>query len=114
VPVEQLSLHVHDTRGLGVANVVAAFEAGIRRFDGSVGGIGGCPFAPRATGNVCSEDALQALESLGGDTGIDLEAMCGVAEALASDLGHDLPGKLYRAGIWSRAPQDVAAKTGVG
>jgi hydroxymethylglutaryl-CoA lyase len=114
VPVEQLSLHVHDTRGLGVANVVAAFQAGIRRFDGSVGGIGGCPFAPRATGNVCSEDALQAVESLGGETGIDLEAMCRVAEALASDLGRDLPGKLYRAGIWSRAPQDVAAKTGVG
>jgi len=114
VPVEQLSLHVHDTRGLGVANVVAAFQAGIRRFDGSVGGIGGCPFAPRATGNVCSEDALQAVESLGGKTSIDLEAMCRVAETLASDLGRDLPGKLYRAGIWSRAPQDVAAKTGVG
>jgi hydroxymethylglutaryl-CoA lyase len=114
VPVEQLSLHVHDTRGLGVANVVAAFHSGIRRFDGSVGGIGGCPFAPRATGNVCSEDALQALESLGGAAGIDLEAMCHVAEALASDLGRDLPGKLYRAGIWSRAPQDVAAKTSVG
>jgi hydroxymethylglutaryl-CoA lyase len=114
VPVEQLSLHVHDTRGLGVANVVAAFQAGIRRFDGSVGGIGGCPFAPRATGNVCSEDALQALESLGAGTGIDVDAMCRVAEALASDLGRDLPGKLYRAGIWSRAPQDVAAKTGVG
>lgn len=114
VPMEHLSLHVHDTRGLGVANVVAAFEAGIRRFDGSVGGIGGCPFAPRSTGNVCSEDALQAIHSLGADTGIDLEAMCRVAEALASDLGHDLPGKLYRAGIWSRAPQDVAVTTSVG
>jgi hypothetical protein len=79
-----------------------------------VGGIGGCPFAPRATGNVCSEDALQALDSLGATTGIDLTAMCRVAETLASDLGHDLPGKLYRAGIWSRAPQDVAATTGVG
>jgi hydroxymethylglutaryl-CoA lyase len=114
VPMDQLSLHVHDTRGLGVANVVAAFEAGIRHFDGSVGGIGGCPFAPRSTGNVCSEDALQAIHSLGADTGIDLEAMCRVAEALASDLGQDLPGKLYRAGIWSRAPQDVAATTSVG
>ncbi len=114
VPLEQLSLHVHDTRGLGVANVVAGFEAGIRRFDGSVGGIGGCPFAPRATGNVCSEDALQALVSLGAVTGIDLGAMCAVAETLASDLGRDLPGKLYRAGIWSRAPQDVAVESGVG
>jgi hydroxymethylglutaryl-CoA lyase len=114
VPVEQVALHVHDTRGLGVANIVAAFAAGIRRFDGSVGGIGGCPFAPRATGNVCSEDALQAVESLGGETGIDLGAMCRVSETLAADLGRDLPGKLYRAGIWSRAPQDVELESGVG
>ena len=114
VPLDRVSLHVHDTRGLGVANVIAAFEAGVRRFDGSVGGIGGCPFAPRSTGNVCSEDALQALHALGADTGIDLEAMCRVAETLATDLGHDLPGKLYRAGIWSGAPQEVAAKTSVG
>jgi hydroxymethylglutaryl-CoA lyase len=112
--LERISLHVHDTRGLGVANVVAAFEAGIRRFDGSVGGVGGCPFAPRATGNVCSEDALQALDSLGAVTGIDLAAMCGVAETLASDLGRDLPGKLYRAGIWSREPQEVTVETSVG
>ena len=114
LPLERMSLHVHDTRGLGVANVVAAFDAGIRRFDGSVGGVGGCPFAPRATGNVCSEDALQALDSLGAVTGIDLAAMCGVAETLASDLGRDLPGKLYRAGIWSREPQDVTVETSVG
>ena len=114
VPIDRLSLHVHDTRGLGVANVVAAFAAGIRRFDGSVGGIGGCPFAPRSTGNVCTEDALQALHALGAVTGIDLAAMCAVAEALAGDLRHDLPGKLYRAGIWSRAPQEVGVETSVG
>ena len=72
VPIERLSLHVHDTRGLGVANVVAAYDAGIRRFDGSVGGVGGCPFAPRSTGNVCSEDALQALARARCHTGIDL------------------------------------------
>ena len=54
VPIERLSLHVHDTRGLGVANVIAAYDAGVRRFDGSVGGVGGCPFAPRSTGNVCT------------------------------------------------------------
>jgi isopropylmalate/homocitrate/citramalate synthase len=114
LPLERMSLHVHDTRGLGVANVIAAFEAGIRRFDGSVGGVGGCPFAPRATGNVCSEDALQALDSLGAVTGIDLTAMCDVAETLASDLGRDLPGKLYRAGIWSREPQEVTVETSVG
>jgi len=114
VPIDRLSLHVHDTRGLGVANVIAAFDAGIRRFDGSVGGVGGCPFAPRSTGNVCTEDALQALHALGAVTGIDLAAMCVVAEGLASDLRHDLPGKLYRAGIWSRAPQEAAVETNVG
>jgi isopropylmalate/homocitrate/citramalate synthase len=114
VPLERLSLHVHDTRGLGVANVVAAFDAGVRRFDGSVGGVGGCPFAPRATGNVCSEDALQALDAMGAVTGIDLGAMCGVAETLAVDLRRDLPGKLYRAGIWSREPQEVTVETRVG
>jgi hydroxymethylglutaryl-CoA lyase len=111
VPVDRLSLHVHDTRGLGVANVLAAYDAGIRRFDGSVGGIGGCPFAPRSTGNVCSEDALQALDARGAVTGIDLEAMCQVAERLSTELGLELPGKLYRAGIWSRAPQQVAAES---
>jgi hydroxymethylglutaryl-CoA lyase len=114
VPVDRLSLHVHDTRGLGVANVLAAFNAGVRRFDGSVGGVGGCPFAPRSTGNVCTEDALQALHALGAQTGIDLTALCKVAEMLASDLRQDLPGKLYRAGIWSGAPQQAAAETSVG
>jgi hydroxymethylglutaryl-CoA lyase len=114
VPVEVLSLHVHDTRGLGVANVIAAFAAGVRRFDGSVGGVGGCPFAPRSTGNVCTEDALQALHALGAQTGIDIAALCTVAETLASDLRRDLPGKLYRAGVWSGAPQEVAAETSIG
>jgi isopropylmalate/homocitrate/citramalate synthase len=114
VPIERLSLHVHDTRGLGVANVIAAFDSGVRRFDGSVGGIGGCPFAPRSTGNVCTEDALQALHALGAVTGIDLAAMCAVAEMLASDLRRDLPGKLYRAGIWSGEPQETVAETSVG
>lgn len=114
VSVERVSVHVHDTRGLGVANVVAAYETGIRHFDGSVGGVGGCPFAPRATGNVCSEDALQALVSLGAKTGIDLGAMCGVAETLEADLGRALPGKLYRAGVWSGEAVEPAVESSVG
>ena len=101
IELQKLSLHVHDTRGLGVANVLTAFEVGIVNFDGSVGGLGGCPFAPRSTGNVCSEDALAALHSMGAQIDADLGAYCAVAEQLAADLGHDLPGKLYRAGIWS-------------
>jgi hydroxymethylglutaryl-CoA lyase len=103
VPEGRLSLHVHDTRGLGVANVLVAYEAGVTRFDGSAGGLGGCPFAPRSTGNVCSEDALQAVASAGGTHGCDLAAYCAVSEALATDLGMELPGKLYRAGVWSGA-----------
>jgi hydroxymethylglutaryl-CoA lyase len=113
MPIEQLSVHVHDTRGLGVANVVAAYQAGVRRFDGSVGGIGGCPFAPRATGNVCTEDALQALVSLGAEISADITALCTVAEALSRELGRDLPGMLYRAGVWNGEPI-VPTETKVG
>ena len=105
---DRLALHVHDTRGLGVVNVVAAYEAGVRRFEGSAGGLGGCPFAPRSTGNVCSEDALLALASLGAQTGVDLDALCEVAERLGTDLGLTLPGKLHRAGVWH--PERIATK----
>ena len=98
---DRVALHVHDTRGLGVANVLAAREAGVTRFEGSVGGLGGCPFAPRSTGNVCSEDALNALRAAGEDLGgIDLEALCEVATRLGEDLGISLPGRLHRAGVW--------------
>ena len=100
----RLALHLHDTRGCGVANVVAAYQAGVGRFDGSVGGVGGCPFAPRSTGNVCSEDALQALASVGATFEADLAGLCDVARALARDLDRQLPGRLYRAGIWTGAP----------
>jgi hydroxymethylglutaryl-CoA lyase len=109
VPDGRLSLHVHDTRGLAVANVLVAYEAGVTRFDGSAGGLGGCPFAPRSTGNVCSEDALQAVASAGGVHGCDLVAYCAVSDALAADLGTVLPGKLYRAGVWSAMAAESVA-----
>lgn len=108
VPPDRLSLHVHDTRGLGVVNVLAAYEVGVARFDGSAGGLGGCPFAPRSTGNVCSEDALQAVASVGAEHGCDLGTYTAVSERLAQDLGIDLPGKLYRAGVWRSAAAEVA------
>jgi isopropylmalate/homocitrate/citramalate synthase len=106
VPRERLSAHFHDTRGMGVANVVAAYRAGITRFEGSVGGLGGCPFAPRSTGNVASEDSLQALARLGADVAVDLDAYCEVAQRLADDLDMPLPGKLHRAGVWH--PERIA------
>jgi hydroxymethylglutaryl-CoA lyase len=100
VPLAQISAHFHDTRGMGVANVVAAYQAGVTRFEGSAGGLGGCPFAPRSTGNVASEDSLQALQRLGAEVSVDLDAYCAVAQRLGEDLGMQLPGKLHRAGVW--------------
>lgn len=94
----EVSMHFHDTRGMGLANVFSALEAGIERFEGSVGGIGGCPFAPRSTGNVCSEDLLFMVEASGYATGVDVWAMVAAARELGEALGKDLPGKLHRAG----------------
>jgi hydroxymethylglutaryl-CoA lyase len=85
---------------MGVANVVAAYQAGVTRFEGSAGGLGGCPFAPRSTGNVASEDSLQALQRIGAGVSVDLDAYCEVAQRLGEDLGMQLPGKLHRAGVW--------------
>lgn len=100
VPARLLSLHLHDTRGMGLANGLAGYQAGVRRFEGSFGGIGGCPFAPRSTGNVCSEDLLYLLERSGAGVAVRLEGLCAVAERLAQELGRELPGRLYRAGVW--------------
>jgi hydroxymethylglutaryl-CoA lyase len=100
VPLDRLSLHLHDTRGMGLANVLAGYQSGVRRFEGSVGGIGGCPFAPRSTGNVCSEDLLYMLKRMGASVPVDIEGLCRVAQLLEKILGHELPGRLYRAGPW--------------
>ena len=94
----QLTLHFHNTRGMGLANVLAAVHAGITRFDGSLGGLGGCPYAPGATGNVCSEDALHMLEAMGHDTGVDLDRLLSVARSLPALVGHDVSGQLIKAG----------------
>lgn len=94
-----LSLHLHDTRGLGLANVAAGLAAGVRIFEGSLGGIGGCPFAPGATGNVATEEVVYLCETEGLKTGINLDAYIKVLERLEAFLGRDqIPGKLYRAG----------------
>jgi hydroxymethylglutaryl-CoA lyase len=93
-----IGLHLHDTRGLGLANVCAGLDAGIRRFDASVGGLGGCPFSPGATGNICTEDLVHLLEALGFETGIDLDALIAVSAALEADLGLPLPSHVLRAG----------------
>jgi isopropylmalate/homocitrate/citramalate synthase len=89
--------HFHDTRHTGVACAWAAVEAGAAVLDASVGGLGGCPFAPRATGNVATEDVLYLLEREGVETGVDLDALVGVARWVAELLGRELPGRVYRA-----------------
>jgi isopropylmalate/homocitrate/citramalate synthase len=95
VPV---GLHLHDTRNTALANAYAALEAGAKVFEASVGGLGGCPFAPRATGNVATEDLVYLFHGEGLETGIDLDALVGVAEWLEGVLGRPLPGRVYRAG----------------
>jgi hydroxymethylglutaryl-CoA lyase len=94
----QLTLHFHNTRGMGLANVLAALQGGIERFDGSLGGLGGCPYAPGASGNIASEDAIHMLDAMGYDTGIDLSRLLEVARGLAHIVGHDVPGQVAKAG----------------
>lgn len=96
-PIE-LTLHFHDTRGMGLANVVAALDAGARRFDASLGGLGGCPFAPGATGNICTEDLVHMLHEMGVETGVDLPALIELSGVLPDLLGHDTPGQIVKAG----------------
>jgi hydroxymethylglutaryl-CoA lyase/(R)-citramalyl-CoA lyase len=90
--------HFHNTRNTGFANAYAALEAGVSLLDASVGGLGGCPFAPKATGNVATEDLVYLLEGEGVDTGVDLEALIAVSEWLEELLGRQLEGYVYRAG----------------
>ena len=93
-----LGLHLHDTRGLAIANAVAGLDVGVRRFDASVGGLGGCPFSPGATGNVCTEDLVHLFHAEGLTTGIDLNTLIDVASTVESALGRTLPSRMLRAG----------------
>ena len=97
-PATELTLHFHNTRGMGLANVLAAIDAGADRFDASLGGIGGCPYAPGATGNVCSEEIVHALELMGYDTGVDLQRLIEAAKRLPALIGHDIPSQIVKAG----------------
>ena len=93
VPVERLAVHFHDTRGMGVANAWAALEAGIRRFDASVGGIGGCPFAPGAAGNLATEDLVLMAERSGFSTGLSLDGLLDAVALAETALGRPLGGR---------------------
>ena len=92
--------HFHDTRNTGIANAAAAVESGATVLDAAVGGTGGCPFAPRATGNIATEDLVYLLHGMGYETGVDLTALIEVAEWMAQQLGKELPGQVYKAGTF--------------
>jgi hydroxymethylglutaryl-CoA lyase/(R)-citramalyl-CoA lyase len=94
-------VHVHNTRNTGYANAVAALESGATLFDASCGGLGGCPYAPRATGNIATEDLVYLFDGEGVETGIDLDALVAVSQWLEGALGRRLEGQVYRAGAWA-------------
>ncbi|GHH98892.1 hydroxymethylglutaryl-CoA lyase [Neobacillus kokaensis] len=94
-----LGLHFHNTRGLGLANILAGYQAGVRRFDSSIGGLGGCPFAPKAVGNACTEDMVNMFHGMGIETGTDLNKLIQTAQWLEMNMGRPLDGMLMKAGI---------------
>ncbi|WP_070096064.1 hydroxymethylglutaryl-CoA lyase [Pseudomonas sp. NBRC 111139] len=97
-PNLQVTLHFHNTRGMALANTLAALAAGVNRFDASLGGLGGCPYAPGASGNVCTEDLVHMLELMGYDTGMDLHRVLAASARLPGLIGHDTPSQILRAG----------------
>jgi hydroxymethylglutaryl-CoA lyase len=101
-PETQLNLHFHNTRGTGLANVLTALELGVADFDASVGGLGGCPYAPGATGNIATEELIHMVEDMGVSTGIDLEAMIEAAADAERVIGRTLPSQVLRAGPRTR------------
>lgn len=98
VPDLPLTLHFHNTRGMGLANVLEGLRAGVVRYDASLGGIGGCPFAPGASGNICTEDLVHMLQSMGYEVPVDLDALIRVARELQEILARELPGQVIKAG----------------
>jgi hydroxymethylglutaryl-CoA lyase len=106
-PQLQVALHFHNTRGLGLVNVVTGLELGITRFESSFGGLGGCPFAVGATGNVCTEDLVYLMDELGIASGIGLGGMIEIAQSIQTILGHDLPGQVMKAGPRLRTPRTI-------
>jgi hydroxymethylglutaryl-CoA lyase len=93
IPASRLAMHFHDTRGMAIANTLAALELGVVTFDSSAGGLGGCPYAPGASGNVATEDLVYLLNGLGIDTGVDLDRLVEASALVAPHLDHPLPGK---------------------
>ncbi|MEO5730507.1 MAG: hydroxymethylglutaryl-CoA lyase [Byssovorax sp.] len=98
MPAERFALHLHDTRGTALANALVGLELGVRDFDASVGGVGGCPYAPGAAGNLATEDLVYLLHGMGVETGIDLDKLILAGNIAEQVIGHPLPGKVHKAG----------------
>ncbi len=104
IPIERIAYHFHDTRGTAVANVAAGLDAGVRRFDSSTGGTGGCPYAPGAAGNLATEDLVYFLDASGWDHGVSLDGVLEAARFIARALGRPLATKVGQAGGWDAVP----------
>ncbi len=112
-PGIEWTLHTHDTRAMAIPNILAAMEYGVTHFDASIGGLGGCPFAPGASGNVCTEDLVHCLHAMGVETGIDLGRLLAASRRVQEIVGRTLPGQIVKAGPWNRKyplPDAVAAR----
>ncbi|MCI2808321.1 hydroxymethylglutaryl-CoA lyase [Eoetvoesiella caeni] len=101
-PSIRFTAHFHNTRGMGLANAVAALQAGITHFDASLGGLGGCPFAPGASGNICTEDMVHMFQAMGYETEVDLESLLDMARVLPDIVKHEVPGQVAKAGPSTR------------
>jgi hydroxymethylglutaryl-CoA lyase len=101
LPAQAIAMHMHDTRGTALANIVVGLEMEIRTFDAAVGGLGGCPYAPGAAGNVATEDLVYMLDGMGVKTGVDLEKLWEAGQVAKAIVGHDLAGKVHKAGVRS-------------
>lgn len=113
-PALRIALHFHNTRGVGLANVMVGLDLGIREFESSIAGLGGCPFAPGATGNICTEDLAYLLEESGFATGVDLDALITVARRVEEVIGRPLPGQVMKAGPRLRRYSPADARRAVG
>lgn len=114
VPDLPVTLHFHNTRGIGLANVMAGLDEGVDRYESSFAGLGGCPFAPGATGNICTEDLVFLLHEMGIETGIDLAKLCAVARRVEQVVGRTLPGQVMRAGPRTNLAAMDQVETAVG
>jgi hydroxymethylglutaryl-CoA lyase len=112
-PDQPIGLHLHNTRGLGLANALAGLDLGIADFESSIGGLGGCPFAPRAVGNICTEDFVHMVHEMGIETGIDLDALLNAASYAQDVVGRALPGMVMKAGKANELHDKAAPKVKV-